>query len=264
MVQSISNLPSLCFSRFLLLRVTRSKSTMQWKLLITTMRNEILNKRYLWLFSVTFWRFFNSFYLLGFDAPVVNCTSPLGMKSKDVIPNEAITASTFLPFNSPEKARFEGKNGGWKSSHADLNQWIQVDLGNITKVTGIATQGIFDSNQWVTKYSLSYRLNEDPYVSYKNDQVRVMSAFWILAYSHQYQAKSWRFSTPYRKSSHTDPSAHFNFGFRQEALFREVFARGGAYLIFPDIGPDGHQSKLGIYIQSCLNFVIGTHLARVM
>ena len=99
------------------------------------------------------------------------------MKSKDVIPNEAITASTFTTGYGPEKARYENKNYGWKSSHADLNQWIQVDLGNITKVTGIATQGIFDSNQWVTKYSLSYRLSEDPYVSYKNDQVRVMSVF---------------------------------------------------------------------------------------
>ena len=95
------------------------------------------------------------------------------MKSKDVIPNEAITASTFTTGYDPEKARY----GGWKSLHADLNQWIQVDLGNITKVTGIATQGIFNLNQWVTTYSLSYRLNEDPYMSYKNDEVRVMSVF---------------------------------------------------------------------------------------
>ena len=96
------------------------------------------------------------------------------MKSKDVIPNEAITASSSSPLNGPEKARFESNNGGWQSLHTDLNQWIQVDLGNITKVTGIATQGIFNLNQWVTKYSLSYRLNEDPYMSYKNDEVRLM------------------------------------------------------------------------------------------
>ena len=99
------------------------------------------------------------------------------MKSMKVIPNEAITASTFTTGYGPEKARFESKYGGWKSLNADLSQWIQVDLGNITKVTGIATQGIFNLNQWVTKYSLSYRLNEDPYISYKNDEVRVMSVF---------------------------------------------------------------------------------------
>ena len=101
------------------------------------------------------------------------------MIRKEVIPNEAFSATTFTSEYEPEKARFG--NGGWKASHVDVSQWIQVDLGNITKVTGIVTQGIFELHQWVTKYSISYSLDGDQYMSYKNDQVRVMSEVLILA-----------------------------------------------------------------------------------
>jgi hypothetical protein len=38
------------------------------------------------------------------------------------------------------------------------NQWIQVDLGFITAVTGVATQGRCDPRhpQWTTSYMVSY------------------------------------------------------------------------------------------------------------
>ena len=38
------------------------------------------------------------------------------------------------------------------------NQWIQVDLGFLTMVTGVATQGCCDVRypQWVRSYMISY------------------------------------------------------------------------------------------------------------
>ena len=40
---------------------------------------------------------------------------------------------------------------------ADTNQWIQVDLGNPTYVTGVLTQGRNGGNaQWVTKYKVQF------------------------------------------------------------------------------------------------------------
>lgn len=57
--------------------------------------------------------------------------------------------------NFPESG---GKRGGWIASKNDLNQWIQVDLGSYTRVTGIATQGrgIAYYHQRVTNYKLEY------------------------------------------------------------------------------------------------------------
>ena len=46
---------------------------------------------------------------------------------------------------------------GWTTLRNDYNQWLQVDLGKFSTVTGIATQGSPDRNkQWVTKYILQY------------------------------------------------------------------------------------------------------------
>ena len=49
-----------------------------------------------------------------------------------------------------------GKRGSWASLSLDKNQWLQVDLQQTTRVTGIATQGRSDFNQWVKKYKLQY------------------------------------------------------------------------------------------------------------
>lgn len=38
----------------------------------------------------------------------------------------------------------------------NARQWLQICLGNVARVTGIATQGRRDAHQWVTRYVLSY------------------------------------------------------------------------------------------------------------
>ena len=49
-----------------------------------------------------------------------------------------------------------GTSGGWSSGANDLNQWFQVDLGQYTTVTGIATQGTQSHDEYVTAYKLQY------------------------------------------------------------------------------------------------------------
>ena len=59
------------------------------------------------------------------------------------------------------------KVGGWSALSNDVNQWIQVDFGSYTRVTGVATQGSYNHDQWVTKYRLQYSDNEDTFHSFK-------------------------------------------------------------------------------------------------
>lgn len=49
--------------------------------------------------------------------------------------------------------------GSWSPTMVDLGQWIQVDLGKITAVTKIATQGGGETAQWVIEYKVSYSFN---------------------------------------------------------------------------------------------------------
>ena len=72
----------------------------------------------------------------------------------------AITASTY--YNSPlgpANARLNVNRGwcAWTTIDAGKqNGWIQVDLGDIIWVTGVATQGRCVHPQWVKSYKVSY------------------------------------------------------------------------------------------------------------
>ena len=79
------------------------------------------------------------------------------------IPDAQITASSEFDENhaaSQGRLNFQAngtKIGSWSVGTADVNQWLQVDLGSLdTKVSRVATQGRNGFEQWVTKYKLQY------------------------------------------------------------------------------------------------------------
>ena len=62
--------------------------------------------------------------------------------------------------------------GGWISQYADANQFLQIDLGKVTKVTRIATQGRYDAGWWTKTYTLAYSVDGGTFMLYNNGQVR--------------------------------------------------------------------------------------------
>ena len=73
------------------------------------------------------------------------------------ISDTQISASSRLDENhSAKQARLHFKAGAWSPLTNDLNQWLQVDLGSVTRVTRVATQGSNAYNETVTKYKLKY------------------------------------------------------------------------------------------------------------
>ena len=49
-----------------------------------------------------------------------------------------------------------GRAGAWSSKENIKGQWLEVDLGETTKVTMVATQGRYHYDQWVKSYKVSY------------------------------------------------------------------------------------------------------------
>lgn len=100
------------------------------------------------------------------------------MKDKAVIPDNAITASSSLnQFYGPERARLELRKSGryagaWIPKYPDIGQWIQVDLGKVTKITRIAHQGRNEVSQYVKSFTLSYSIEGGPFRPYNEEQVR--------------------------------------------------------------------------------------------
>ena len=90
------------------------------------------------------------------------CQDPLGMEN-GAINDGQISASTQWDANHAAKQgrlnfkAVPGKAGSWSAGANDVNQWLQIDLGNPnTKVTGVGSQGRNAYGQWVTKYKLQY------------------------------------------------------------------------------------------------------------
>ena len=63
--------------------------------------------------------------------------------------------------------------GGWVSYSRNTNQFLQIDLENVTKVSRIVTQGSFDQNWWTKTYTLDYSQDGVTFISYNSSQVLV-------------------------------------------------------------------------------------------
>jgi len=59
-------------------------------------------------------------------------------------------------------------SGGWCPKRSNEHQWLQLDLGPATLVTGVVTRGRGDKKNWVTSYSLSYSNDTNLWFYYKD------------------------------------------------------------------------------------------------
>lgn len=68
----------------------------------------------------------------------------------------------------------------WLSKFQDSSQWLQIDLKEVKVISGILTQGRCDIDEWMTKYSVQYRTDENLNWIYYKDQTgnnRVSQAY---------------------------------------------------------------------------------------
>ncbi|EDO48090.1 predicted protein, partial [Nematostella vectensis] len=89
------------------------------------------------------------------------------------IPSRAFSASSVWDRNhGASNARLNAvkrgsRTGAWSSRVLRRGQWLQVDVGSVARITGVATQGRQDHNQWVTRYSLAYSKDGIRFKSYR-------------------------------------------------------------------------------------------------
>ncbi|KAI1905287.1 hypothetical protein AGOR_G00014550 [Albula goreensis] len=84
-----------------------------------------------------------------------NCDGPLVSS----LPQTSFNSSSQLSStHSPGFAKLNRRDGagGWSPLHSDKYQWLEIDLGERTEVTAIATQGRYGSSDWVTSYLLMF------------------------------------------------------------------------------------------------------------
>jgi len=88
------------------------------------------------------------------------------------LPNTQLECSTWRRRRSRDSCSPQDghiySNTGWCPKRSDENQWLQVDLGPPTLVTGIITRGRGDKKNWVISYSLSFSNDTNLWFYYKD------------------------------------------------------------------------------------------------
>lgn len=93
-------------------------------------------------------------------------------------------SSSYNVFHGPYLARLHRSRtgrymGAWVARIRNANQYLQIALGRPMKITGIATQGRHDANQWVTRYLVAFsqdNMHFEYYMEYGNFKVRC----WVM------------------------------------------------------------------------------------
>ena len=70
------------------------------------------------------------------------CPVPLGMESGAILDSQIRASSEWNSNHAAQKARLHFVKtiyGAWSARSNDIHQWLQVDLLNTTRVSGVAT-----------------------------------------------------------------------------------------------------------------------------
>uniref|UniRef100_A0A8C9YMM7 ferroxidase n=1 Tax=Sander lucioperca TaxID=283035 RepID=A0A8C9YMM7_SANLU len=104
------------------------------------------------------------------------CSVPLGMESRLIEDHQITASSTATSWYSgpwrPSLARLntQGTINAWQAKN--MNQWLQVELPKIKKITGIMTQGAksLGKEMYVMSYALQYSTNGINWNQYTDDE----------------------------------------------------------------------------------------------
>ncbi|XP_066294608.1 uncharacterized protein [Branchiostoma lanceolatum] len=108
------------------------------------------------------------------DPDLPSCSRPLGMES-GAIPDASITTSSVWQHNHELfRGRLHGDAGvgAWVVHHnfryhyPYTEQWLQVDLGEVNRITGTIIQGRHTFDQWVEAYKLQYSTDGASWTTY--------------------------------------------------------------------------------------------------
>ncbi|XP_078661957.1 contactin-associated protein-like 2 isoform X3 [Branchiostoma floridae x Branchiostoma belcheri] len=89
------------------------------------------------------------------------CNFPLGVSSRLITDGQISSTSYVDYYRAPRYARLNRREGlgGWSASRDDFSQYLTFDLLDRSRITAIATQGRFNSDEWVKEYRIQFSDN---------------------------------------------------------------------------------------------------------
>ena len=95
--------------------------------------------------------------------------STVGVQDRSKIPDHRFSASSFRDGNEPSKGRLRGASAWVSNTNNNADDYLQIDLGSVYFVCGVATQGNAGTGEWTTKYKIKTSLNNAMWTFYPQD-----------------------------------------------------------------------------------------------
>ena len=81
------------------------------------------------------------------------------MSNSSFISDQRFSASSSLSGHSPSDGRLKGSNAWIPATNNDNNDFLQIDLGSLYFVCGVATQGNPNNDHWTKTYKIKTSLD---------------------------------------------------------------------------------------------------------
>ena len=97
------------------------------------------------------------------------------MENSEISSGQILASSQWDGYSAASQGRLflqatERTQGGWSAGKRNAWQWFQVDLGSqYVKITGVATQGRQEHDEWVTSYKLRYGNDGESFQYFKEE-----------------------------------------------------------------------------------------------
>ena len=96
---------------------------------------------------------------------------PVGISNSSAIPDQRFTASSLRGGGNPSNGRLKGGSAWIPGSNNNSNDYLEIDLGSVYFVCGVATQGNPNADDWTKTYKIETSLDNVNWTMYVEDNV---------------------------------------------------------------------------------------------
>jgi len=96
---------------------------------------------------------------------------PVGISSSSAIPDQRFSASSSRSGSNPSDGRLKGSSAWVPGSNSNSNDYLQIDLGSVYFVCGVATQGNPNADDWTKTYKIATSLDNVNWKMYAENNV---------------------------------------------------------------------------------------------
>ena len=96
---------------------------------------------------------------------------PVGISSSSTVPDQRFSASSSRSGSNPSYGRLVGSSVWIPGSNTNSNDYLQIDLGSVYFVCGVATQGNPNADDWTKTYKIGTSLDNVNWKMYAEDKV---------------------------------------------------------------------------------------------